>query len=342
MDNFEIPNWPAAHGRPDGTGKIRVSAVDFIVKEQLAFEPSGAGEHVFLQIEKTGENTDYVARQLAKFASVRLRDIGYAGLKDRHAMTTQWFSVWLPGKPDPDWARFETDAVKVLQVRRHARKLQRGAIVGNAFELVVRDWQGHKAKTDEQLAAIKKEGVPNYFGPQRFGFRGANVGQASNLFQTGKISREKRGIYLSAARSFLFNHVLACRVSHGVWNQAVDGDCFMFDGSHSFFRTDRVDADILSRLERQEIHPTGPLWGKGPWDVSSRALTLEQTIIERYEELASGLIKAGLEMGRRPLRVGARDFDWRWLSGDSLQISFALPPGSYATSVLREIIKLEE
>ena len=146
MQTIEIPVWPYVYGQPSGLGKIRSVPEDFIVKENLAFEPSGEGEHAFLQIEKTGENTDYVARQLARFANVRQRDVSYAGLKDRHAVTTQWFSVWLPGKADPDWTQFETNSMKVLHSVRHARKLKRGVLSGNSFKLIIRDWQGDKEK----------------------------------------------------------------------------------------------------------------------------------------------------------------------------------------------------
>ena len=213
MQTIEIPVWPYVYGQPSGQGKIRSVPEDFIVKENLAFEPSGAGEHAFLQIEKTGENTDYVARQLARFANVRQRDVSFAGLKDRHAVTTQWFSVWLPGKADPDWTQFETDSMKVLQSVRHARKLKRGVLSGNSFKLIIRDWQGDQDKTIRQLEAIKANGIANYYGAQRFGNEGQNVNKALAMFQGAKVGREQRSLYLSAARSYLFNQILAYRVT---------------------------------------------------------------------------------------------------------------------------------
>ncbi len=221
---IEIPVWPYVYGSPSGTGIIRSLPEDFIVKENLAFEPSGEGEHAFLQIEKTGENTEYVARQLARFANVRPRDVGFAGLKDRHAVTTQWFSVWLPGKADPDWTQFETDSIKVLHAVRHARKLKRGVLSGNSFKLIIRDWQGDKDKTIRQLEAMKANGMANYYGFQRFGHEGQNVNKALAMFSGVKAGREQRSLYLSAARSYLFNRILACRVSGDIWNQAVAGD----------------------------------------------------------------------------------------------------------------------
>lgn len=340
--SIEIPQWPFVYGSPAGIGKIRTLPEDFVVKENLSFEPSGTGEHAFLQIEKTGENTEYVARQLARFAGVRQRDVSYAGLKDRHAVTTQWFSVWLPGKADPDWSLFESDSIKVLLAVRHARKLKRGALSGNSFELTVRDWQGDKDKTLTQLELIKANGMANYFGSQRFGHQGQNVTKALDLFQGMKTSREQRSLYLSAARSFLFNQVLAYRVGQHNWNQAVAGDTYVFDQSHGYFKSEQPDQDISQRLAAKAIHPTGPLWGRGDIGVSAEAEAIEQAVIERYPDLAQGLLKSEVDMDRRALRVCVLDLQWQFINEAVLQLRFTLPAGSYATSVLREVINLDQ
>jgi tRNA pseudouridine13 synthase len=329
MTTIELPVWAYLYGSPSGQGKIRSLAEDFVVTEQLAFEPSGAGEHAFLVIEKTGENTDYVARQLAKFASVKQRDVSYAGLKDRHAVTTQWFSVWLPGKADPDWREFETDTIKVLHSIRHARKLKRGVLAGNSFKIIIRDWQGDKGKTEQQLAAIKVEGIANYYGEQRFGHAGHNVNKALALFQGAKVGREQRSIYLSAARSYLFNEILAQRVLDKTWNQALAGDSYVFDLGHSYFTEVQPTADIIRRLAAKEIHPTGLLWGKG----NAQLLPLEQAIISHNQELADGLCANGLEQDRRALRINVADLHWQFVDEMTLSLSFTLPAGSYATSV---------
>ena len=336
----EIPVWPYVYGQPSGVGKIRSVPEDFIVKENLAFEPSGSGEHAFLQIEKTGENTDYVARQLARFANVRQRDVSFAGLKDRHAVTTQWFSVWLPGKADPDWTQFESGSMKVLHSVRHARKLKRGVLSGNSFKLVIRDWQGDKDKTILQLDAMKANGIANYYGAQRFGNEGQNVNKALAMFQGAKVGREQRSLYLSAVRSFLFNQILACRVTRLNWIQPVAGDTYMFDLSHSCFKSELPDAEIIRRLEAKEIHPTGVLWGRGEADVSADALSIEQGIIDAYPELAQGLMKFEVDKDRRALRVTVQDLNWQFVDDNTLALGFTLPAGSYATSVLREIIEL--
>ena len=335
---IKLPVWPYVYGQPSGTGKIRSVPEDFIVRENLSFEPSGSGEHAFLQIQKTGENTEYVARQLARFAGVRQRDVSYAGLKDRHAVTTQWFSVWLPGKADPDWSLFESDSIKVLHAVRHARKLKRGVLSGNSFELNIRDWQGDKDKTIAQLQLIKANGIANYFGTQRFGHEGQNVTKALELFQGKKAGREQRSIYLSAARSYLFNQVLAYRVVQQNWNQPVAGDTFVFDQSHSYFKSEQPDQDIVRRLSANAIHPAGPLWGRGEMGVSADALAIEQSVLERYPDLVQGLLKSEVDMDRRSLRVCVQDLQWQFISDAILQLRFTLPAGSYATSVLRELI----
>ncbi|MSP26887.1 MAG: tRNA pseudouridine(13) synthase TruD [Methylococcales bacterium] len=336
MSHIELPVWATVYGSPSGQGKIRTVADDFMVVEHLAFEPSGEGEHVFLFIEKTGENTDYVARQLAKFTSVRQRDVSYAGLKDRHAVTSQWFSVWLAGKPTPDFTEFETESIKILHTVRHARKLKRGVLSGNSFKLLIRVWQGDKDKTEQQLNAIKAGGIANYYGEQRFGHAGHNVSKALGLFQGAKVGREQRSIYLSAARSYLFNHILHQRVLNKTWNQAMAGDSYVFDGSHSYFKADAVDDRIIQRLAAKEIHPTGLLWGKG----NAELLPIEQAMLADNQELADGLIASGLEQDRRALRINVADLDWQFMDETTLSLSFTLPAGSYATAVLREIINL--
>jgi len=338
MMAIDIPDWPYVYGSPSASGVIRSLPEDFFVDEMLSFEPSGAGEHVFLQIEKIGENTEFVARLLARFANVRQRDIGYAGLKDRHAVTRQWFSVWLPGQEAPDWSGLETDNLKILQAVRHARKLKRGVLAGNRFQIIVRDWQGDKDKTEQQLQAIKAQGVANYYGSQRFGHAGQNVNKALAMFAGAKVGREQRSLYLSAARSFLFNHILAKRIAMGVWAQPLAGDCYVFDCSHSCFRSEQADAEILRRLAEQDIHPSAVLWGKGAADVSGEALALEQAVLADYPDLANGLIAAGASRDRRPLRVNAADLSWAFTEPGQLLLSFSLPAGSYATALLREIV----
>lgn len=338
-EKIAIPTWPYAYGGPSGQGVLRASPEDFVVTEELSFVPSGAGEHVFVKIQKTSENTEYVARLLARFANVRQRDVSFAGLKDRHAVTTQWFSIWLPGKPMPDWSQLAAANIQILDVLRHTKKLRRGVIAANHFNIVIRDWQGDLVRTEQQLQAIQHLGVPNYFGEQRFGHAGQNVTQALRLFAGAKVKREQRSMYLSAARAFLFNQLLSLRVAEANWNQALPGDVFILNGSHSFFKADAAQEALLNqRLASMDIHPSGILYGAGQTEVSDTVAAIEDSVLARYPEITQGLLQEQLEQDRRPLRVAVLDLAWQQLTPNALAIQFSLPAGSYATAVIREII----
>ncbi len=336
--SIKIPIWTYATTRSNGTGSIKTMPADFIVEEQLSFQPEGAGEHAFIQIKKMGENTEYIARLLARFAGVRQRDVSYAGLKDRHAITTQWFSIWLPGKADPEWKQIETEGIKVLQTTRHARKLKRGVLAGNKFQIVIRDWQGDRNVLESQLQLIKQQGIPNYFGSQRFGLQGQNVNKALALFQGTKVKREQRGIYLSSVRSYLFNYLLSERVKLDNWNQGIEGDVFIFDQSHSYFKSDQLDSSVLDRVKKGEIHPAGLMSGKGDYETTAEALAMEESIVKRYQVLVDGLIKFDLKADRRAFRVLVNNLQWEFQEDSIVVLNFFLPSGSFATALLRELI----
>lgn len=339
MSEFALPEWPYAYGGPGSSGVIKTEPDDFIVEEILSFTAEGSGEHAFLHVEKVGENTEYVARLLARHAGVRQRDVSYAGMKDRHGRTRQWFSVWLPGKDDPDWRALESDHLKILETTRHARKLKRGVLAGNRFTLLIRNWQGDREVATQQLQQIQQHGFPNYFGEQRFGHQGRNIEKALAMFQGSKVKRELRAIYLSAARSYLFNLILSERVQTGTWDQAMSGDVFKLNHSNSHFQTEVITPDLLERLNSGDIQPTGALWGRGENGARHEAEALERRIIQNQPILAEGLLKEGLESDRRALRVKAEHLAWMWTDYNHLQLSFKLPAGSYATALLREIIK---
>ncbi|MDD1621915.1 MAG: tRNA pseudouridine(13) synthase TruD [Methylococcaceae bacterium] len=335
---LSLPGWPYAYGGPSAPGVMKAEPDDFIVEEFLSFVPEGSGEHVFLHIEKVGENTEYVARLLARHAGVRQRDVSYAGMKDRHGRTRQWFSVWLPGKEDPDWSGVESETLKILETLRHARKLKRGVLAGNRFTLVIRNWQGDHDIAERQLQQIKDHGFPNYFGEQRFGHQGRNLENALVMFRGKRVKPEQRSIYLSAARSYLFNLILAERVTSQTWNTALPGDVFKLDQTNSHFHAELIDQALVERLETGDIHPTGSLWGKGDSGVTGEALALEEQIIAEHRELADGLLKADLEADRRALRVMPENLAWVFEADGVLCLSFGLPAGSYATALLREIV----
>lgn len=347
---------PHAGGRPVARGRIRVQPEDFEVAEVLGFEPDGQGEHAFLRVRKRGANTEWVARRLAAFAGVRPRDVGYAGLKDRLAVTEQWFSVCLPGRPDPDWSALGEPGIEVLEARRNGRKLRRGALAGNRFRLEIRDLaEGapddrvmdppvDRAALEERLRRVAERGVPNYFGPQRFGIRGGNLAKAQAVFLDRRRERDrhKRGLYYSAVRAVLFNRVLAARVEAGLWDSGLAGDAMMLEGSRSFFVAQEVDATILARLAALDIHPSGPLWGRGVLASAGEARAFEETILAPFAAWRAGLEAEGLDQGRRSLRLRVADLAWDWPAPERLVLRFRLPPGAYATTLLREILLAEE
>ena len=326
-----------AHGLPVLEAKMRVTPEDFRVDEIDTFEASGSGEHLLLTVVKRGMTTMHAARRIAQWAGVAESAIGFAGMKDRHAVTRQRFSVWIPKKVAPDVAALQSDAFDVLSADWHARKLPRGALTGNRFVLVLRDVQGERADIDARLQVIAQHGVPNYFGEQRFGRSGDNVAQAIAMFAGRRVRREERSMLLSAARSQIFNTVLDQRVARGNWNRGIEGDVFMLDGSHSVFGPVEIDDEIIARMNSFDIHPTAPMWGRGELRTQDDVQILEADIAEQYAQLSSGLEKAGMKQERRGLRLKVSELAWEWLGDDVLSLSLQLPAGSYATTVLREL-----
>ena len=336
-----ITGLACAYGGPPVRGRIRACADDFQVTELPLVEPAGEGEHAWLLIRKRGENTATVAGQLARLAGVPLRNVGYAGLKDRHAVTEQWFSVHLPGQPDPDWQALDSASITLLRTTRHSRKLRRGALQGNAFRLRARELAGDVDGLQERLQQVTAEGVPNYFGEQRFGRDGSNLVTAARLFDRPgmRLSRHQRGLALSAARAFLFNRVLGQRVATGSWNRLLPGEAVQLAGSHSFFVVDSIDAELEQRLQDRDIHPSGPMAGRGEPSVSGECRHLESDCLAPFADWIDGLAAAGLKQERRALRLIPLDIAWSWLSRGELLLEFSLPAGCYATSVLRELVQ---
>ena len=328
-----------AHGAPVLSAQTRTTPEDFRVEEIDGFEASGSGEHLLLTIEKRSMNTASVAAHLARWAGIPEMGVNYAGLKDRHAITRQRFSVHLPKRIAPDIASLETDELHVLKSEWHAKKLPRGALAGNRFELILRDVQGEAAAIDARLHAIAERGVPNYFGDQRFGRGGDNVANALAMFGGRRMRREQRAMLLSAARSQLFNQVLSSRVADGSWNQGLDGEVWMLDGSRSVFGPEAWTDALAARLADFDIHPTAPLWGRGNSRSQEAALAFENAVLvdPQSSSLRAGLEAAGLKQERRATRLRPQGLQWSWPAADCLALQFALPPGTYATIVLAEL-----
>jgi tRNA pseudouridine13 synthase len=339
--SFMLPDWPRSSGTPHVTGRIRQQPDDFMVEEIPRSLPDGDGQHVWLSIEKRLLNTDQVAGQLAKLAGVPRKQVSFAGMKDRNAVTRQWFSVDLAGRPEPDWQALNGERIKVIEYARHGRKLRRGYLAGNRFTLVVRAIDGDKAQLHQQLSHISQHGVPNYFGEQRFGRANSNLSMARQLMagQRLKLNRNQRGLVFSAARSYLFNTVLARRVTDGSWNQVIEGDLMALVEKRGFFTAHLDDPELQQRLVDGSIHPTGPLWGRGSLQPQAAALETEQAALAELQDWQQWLERQGLEMDRRPLRLLVQDLQWQ-LEDDGLHLQFSLSAGGFATSVLRECVNV--
>jgi len=317
---------------------LRRQPEDFQVTERMPIAPSGNGEHLWLRVRKRGFNTDDVARQLARLAGIARRDVGYAGMKDRRAVAEQWFSLHLPGRPEPEWTGLPP-GVEILESVRHHRKLKTGALTGNCFTIVLRECHGDPNVVRARVETIRRDGVPNYFGEQRFGRDGSNVERARGMFSGAERPRDRhqQGIYLSAARSWIFNTVLAERVRAGTWNAILPGEACMLAGRNSFFVSEQPDETLHRRLADHDIHPSGPLWGEGELPCLGVVRELEQRVAARLDDLAAGLAAAGLRQERRALRVVPEEIKTELLDADTWRLSFCLPAGSYATAVVREL-----
>ncbi|HSC47244.1 MAG TPA: tRNA pseudouridine(13) synthase TruD [Gammaproteobacteria bacterium] len=339
-----LPDWPRAHGPVEASARVRAAPEDFRVEEVLGFGADGDGPHVLLQVEKRGANTRWVADRLAQFAGVPPRDVGYAGLKDRDAVTVQHFTLPLGNKADPDWNALSLDGVRVLSAARHRRKLKIGVLKGNRFRLVLRELSHPAESLAPRLEVIARRGVPNYFGLQRFGRGANNIAKAEEMLAGRRRihDRKLRGLLLSTARSVIFNALLAERVRRDDWDKLLPGEVLMLDGSRSVFRSEASDEALPGRLASGDVHPTGPLWGRGELISQGDARVLEEQMAREHAALAEGLIQAGVDAARRSLRLPLRELAWEQPDVHTLVLGFYLPAGAYATTVLREMVNSEE
>lgn len=341
MNNTLNYDFKRAWGDAVATGVIRQLPEDFRVTETLTFSPSGGGDHVYLFIEKTGANTEWVVSQLMALTELKSVDIGYAGLKDRHAITQQWFSLHMPNQAEPDWNLLPNN-IQILIKTRHEKKLKTGAIQQNSFKLTVRDLVAEESELNSRLAKIQSHGVPNYFGEQRFGRNFGNVQRfISSKGNRKRIKRQERSLLISSARSYLFNHILSKRISLGNWNQIIEGEVLMIDGSRSIFIPDEIDDVLQSRLEALDIHPCAILWGKGREMVTGLAAALADEVVSENPQITDALTNIGVSLAHRGMRLSVNELDWE-IEQDELTLSFSLVSGAYATSVLSEFLKISE
>lgn len=328
------------HGQPTATGRLKSKPEDFFVSETLDFTPAGHGEHFLVRIRKIGENTKYVANELAKACGVTSRDVSWAGLKDRHAVTEQWFSVHLPGQPDPDLSEFvatHEGVDAILETARHDKKLRPGDLIGNHFKLVITDFDGDDA-IETRLANIRDQGVPNYFGSQRFGRNGNNVTSARDWGQDKFRVRDKskRSFYLSAARSYLFNQVLSARIEKQLCHTPMLGDLLIDDQENTKLVDDIAAAQ--EKLTKRHWQISGPMTGDNALPTQGEAQQFEQDIVDTEPHLLAVIRSNRMRHERRPLLLYPQDMQWQ-RDGNTLEVEFALPAGCFATAVMREIIE---
>jgi tRNA pseudouridine13 synthase len=337
----EEEGWPyLTADLPGCGGELRSVPEDFEVEELPAYPPGGEGEHLFLWVEKRGRDTPSVARALAGALGLTPREVSYAGLKDRHALTRQLFCV--PARVEAKLASFSAPGVSVLWTRRHANKLRTGHLKGNRFRIRIRgvsDPQAARAAFER----IERQGLPNFFGEQRFGARGDNADLGKRLLRGERLPRRpdrfERKLLLSAYQSLLFNRALALRLRAGTLARALPGDVMRKQETGGLFVCESPEVD-QPRVDGFEISPAGPLFGpkmiRAQGEVAAgeaellRAEGMELTDFERGGEETEG--------GRRPYRVPLAVGELRE-EGTDLWIGFELPRGSYATVVLRELLK---
>ena len=324
---------------PKQTALLKAECADFVVKEQLGYDMSGDGEFIAVKVRKTDCNTLFVGEQLAKFAGISARNMSYAGLKDRKAVTEQWFSLQMPGQPTPDFSQFSLEGVEILEVTRHQRKIRIGSLQGNHFEILLRNAE----ETDElkvRLDFLAKNGFPNYFTEQRFGRDGNNLTQALR-WANGEINvkdRNKRSFYLSAARSEIFNLIVAKRIELGLAQQVLNGDILQLNGSHSWFVVDESEdlAQLQRRLAQQDVLLTAPLIG----EEEKSAVDFENEIFAQHQALFPLMRQERMKAARRPILMQPQQFQWQF-EPNGLRLKFYLPAGSYATALIRELVNVE-
>ncbi len=331
-------NWPFAHGTPNSTAQFKASSEDFQVNEFFNESFSGEGEHILLKIEKRGLNTEEVVRSLARLINKPSKLISYAGLKDKHAVTTQWLSVHAPGEEIAGIEQLSAPGWKILECTRHHKKLKPGFLVGNQFIIRLHELSDPD-DFKQRLERVNNLGVPNYFGEQRFGRQGANLLRAEELLVQGKKVKDKflRGMYYSAARSWLFNLILAKRVNDGNWNTIIPGDVMQLSGSNSIFVAEEIDASLVQRVIEKDLSPASPLPGKTKNKVGAEAAALIQAVYAEWSTWLIGLEQQGLEEAWRANILHVDGLQWD-LSQNSATLSFSLPAGAYATTVMRELV----
>lgn len=313
-----------------GCAQFKQTPADFLVEEVLGFEPGGGGEHEWLWIETRDQNTRYTATCVAKLFGVPARAVSWSGLKDRHSVTRQWLSVHTPGRNEPPPSIGLKEAgITLLRHARHERKLRPGTHISNRFDIRLRGYEGNPELLHERLHAIQTRGVPNYFGPQRFGREARNIDWIRTLAERGQLPRKRadKSLALSVLRAWCFNGALAHAVQTGEWNQWQPQAPIMLAGSRSFFMVEHWDESLSERLQRHDVQ-------MGCWLPGEQSPGLEpewRTLLRKGRVEAQPRTQVLLPLAAQ-LALEA-DAGQR-----SLRLQLELPAGTFATSVIRELL----
>jgi len=328
------------YGKPTVTGQYKQQYEDFIVTEDLGFELTGDGEHVLVYLQKRDCNTIFVAEQLAKYVGISAKLVSYAGLKDRQAVTRQWFSLHMPGQATPDFSDFNLDGCEILKITRHNKKLKIGALKGNYFDITLK-MLSDKSGIETKLALIKENGVPIIL---------ANSVLVANKIISLKLSNGqmarfplkivKNAVFTFQQHVVRFLMILSVNELHeNLHRTALDGDILQLAGRGSWFVAKTEELDLLQhRLENREITITAPMLGDSPLGTMSQALEFEQNCLKNWTIFLELFKKERIETARRSIVVYPLELNWQWLNDNSLTMRFYLPSGCYATSVIRELI----
>jgi tRNA pseudouridine13 synthase len=315
---------------------------DFVVTEIPLYPPTGDGEHWMVELRKRDWTTPDAVSALARAARVAERDIGHAGMKDRHAVTTQWLTIPGRGSAPDTWELPE--GLTIVSQTRHSSKIRTGHLAGNRFEIRL---LGAVPNGEERargiLDTIVARGLPNYFGTQRFGHGGRNLEDALRWLAAGAPARGKktrfyRKLYPSVVQAEIFNRYLTARRAHGL-DQLLPGEVVRLEGNRSVFVVEDPEAE-LPRLREGDIHLTGPLPGPKMRAASGAALALERSVVDELalDETSLEMLDRLADGTRRDLVVRPTPLEVRSAEPDALVVTFALPPGSYATQLLRELL----
>ncbi|MGD2177466.1 MAG: tRNA pseudouridine(13) synthase TruD [Anaerolineae bacterium] len=323
-------------------GAIKVEPADFVVEEIPLYEASGEGQHVYVRLTREGWTTRALERELAEIFNLRDVDVGCAGRKDKHARTTQTFSLSLPNVDGSTVGRRieENLPVEVVWVQRHHNKIRAGHLLGNRFRILVRGPELDALPQAKAIGrALREQGLPNFYGPQRFGREGDNAERGRQILVTGRGPRKRwlRRLLLQAYQSALFNTWLVRRIEHGWFGRLLIGDVAKKRDTGGLFEVKDAQTE-RQRFERDEITYTGPIYGSRMWWAAGRPGELEREVLEEADVTEEMLDRANLSGSRRRASLLLDDLEVE-SHPDGLLLTFSLPKGSYATMVLREFMK---